>query len=1103
MKKIFQLGLAALSLVAFTPLATARAYTNEDALLIFRKSGVTNVEYNLGNIAQFRSQPNGYIALVGGWDASLVNQSFGSFASANLKVAVIATTSKVLVNNSDKHVWLTDASASGTPATRTLSAWQNIWSKIDGIGNTPLFTTTSPLVVSTTDHTSYDWVASSGGTAPSSIPTLAGSSTFTVESSIPAALDFWEITPNVTPTQQGKFTLGTNGLLYFTVGTPALPGITNQPVDQSIVYGSNVTFTADVSGVAGVTLSYQWSKNGSPLTDGGNISGATSAALTLTSVVDADAGVYNLTVTNLVGSVTSSNATLTVIDAPVIGTSPASITNNANTTAQFTVTLGSGSTPSYQWYHGATPLVDGGNVSGATTPTLTLSNVFAPDAGNYTVVLSNLAGSVTSSVAVLTVVDPLITSQPVSVSVAPTANASFSVTALGAGLTYQWKQNGTNAPYASAHNATLTISNASALLNGYTYSVVVSNSLGQFVTSSSATLGVSATPIVIVTQPAGATKLQGQSVSFSVKATGTAPFTSLTYQWKRNGTNLSGATGTNYTISVVTTNDAGSYSVAIANAVAATNSASAVLAVTPDTTAPTLVLVSPKTKFETAAATVLVSGTAGDNAGLSSVLVKVGTNSPVSATLTNVVVGKKGLTANWSATVALAAGTNVVVAQAVDFSGNSVTSAPVAYFRQVASAFTVVTNTHGAGLVSITPALPAYIGRTYKITATPDTSSVLSNIVNVATSGTNTTVNPAPLKGLKGVIVVAEAANTVTINFETNRFIGAAGTYYGLFTAPTVTKESAGFFTVKTTAKLGFTGKLTLDGDVLPIAGAFNLDGLTTTKSNTVITVARTGKPTLTVSLQLGFDNTISGSITNTDWAAAVDGDRAVFSVVNQASSYLGNYTLVLPGTPGATNSPAGNGYATLAIAGTGAVKAAGALGDGDVFAPQTASVAADGRWPLFSKQAAGIVAGWVWITNNTVNSTVIATNLYWIKEASAATYYPAGFTNAGFTGAGSVLIAANPLSFAGTNIVATLADGNLVGDITNRLSIGAANKITILGTNNASLKLAYKAANGLLSGTFSTAKTPVKGVFLQSTNYQSAAGYFLGTSQSGSLLVQ
>ncbi len=1109
MKKFIRLGLAALAL-ASAPWAQAWNYADGDALLVFHKSGHNDVEFDLGSVNAFLGQASGYAAPVTGWDASLVTGTYGADLTG-VKALLVATTTKDTVNTANNIAWLTSAGDSSSVSDVTPSVWNGLYSTVNGIGVKPGIYNASnyPAAYSlnSTNLGSYEYVVagSAGGINQTTLPKLGGRTPFNVEQAAPGTLQLWAVhatltNPKPASTLIGYLNFSSSGLLDFSVDPLVLPAVSSPLADQSVAASANVSFVAAATGDA---LRYQWQKNGTNLTNSGNVSGATTATFSLSNVQDADAATYNVVIVNAGGS-TNTSATLTVIDAPVIGTSPVSTTNNAGTTAQFVVTLGSGSTPSYQWYHGASPLVDGGNVTGSTTPTLTVSNVFAPDAGNYTVVLSNLAGSVTSSEAVLTVVDPLITSQPASVSVSPAANASFSVIALGTGLTYQWKQNGTNAPYASAHNATLTVSNASGALNGYGYSVVVSNSLGQFVTSSSATLGVTATPILITTQPAGATKLQGQSVTFSLKATGAAPFTSLTYQWKRNGTNLSGATGTNYTLSVVTTNDAGSYSVAIANAVAATNSASAVLTVTPDTIAPTVVLVSPKTKFETNVATVVVSGTAGDNAGLSSVLVKVGTNSPVSATLTNIVVGKKGLTANWSAAVTLAAGTNVVVAQAVDFSGNSVTSAPVAYFRQVASAFTVVTNTSGSGVVSITPALPAYIGRTYKITATPDSSSVLSNIINVATSGTTITPNLTPLKGLKGVSVVAEAANTVTINFATNRFIGAAGTYYGLVTAPTVTKESAGFFTVKTTAKLGFTGKLTLDGDVLPITGAFNLDGVTTTTSNTVITVARTGKPTLTVSLQLGFDNTISGIITNTDWAAAVDGDRAVFSTASPTTTYIGNYTLVLPGTPGATNSPAGNGYATIAVAGTGVVKAVGALGDGDAFAPQTASVAADGRWPLFSKQAAGIVVGWVWFTNNTPDSTLIATNLYWIKEASGAAYYPAGFTNAGFTGVGSVLIAANPLTFAGTNIVSTLVDGGLVGSITNRLSIGAANKITVLGPNATSLKLTYKAANGLLSGTFNDpTKTAVKGVFLQSTNYQSAAGYFLGTSQSGSLQVQ
>jgi hypothetical protein len=172
------------------------------------------------------------------------------------------------------------------------------------------------------------------------------------------------------------------------------PVLTSQPTSRTNVAGTTATFTV---GATGASLTYQWLKSSLP------ISGATSSILTLSSVTSADAAGYSVTVANSFGSVTSLTATLTVIVPPAIVTQPASQTNNAGTAATFTV-VASGTAPSYRWVKNGTNTLNGGNISGATTPSLTLSNLTSSDAASYTVVLTNLAGSVTSSPATLTVI---------------------------------------------------------------------------------------------------------------------------------------------------------------------------------------------------------------------------------------------------------------------------------------------------------------------------------------------------------------------------------------------------------------------------------------------------------------------------------------------------------------------------------------------------------------------------------------------------------------------------------------------------------------------------------------------------------------------------
>ena len=96
-------------------------------------------------------------------------------------------------------------------------------------------------------------------------------------------------------------------------GEPSLvaPTITSQPQSETVALGNSVTFSVTATGTQ--PLSYQWRKDGVNLSDGVRISGATTAAITITNVQPADAGLYSVVITNLTGSVTSAVAQLTVL----------------------------------------------------------------------------------------------------------------------------------------------------------------------------------------------------------------------------------------------------------------------------------------------------------------------------------------------------------------------------------------------------------------------------------------------------------------------------------------------------------------------------------------------------------------------------------------------------------------------------------------------------------------------------------------------------------------------------------------------------------------------------------------------------------------------
>ena len=335
------------------------------------------------------------------------------------------------------------------------------------------------------------------------------------------------------------------------------PTITSQPVNQSVTIGQTASFGVTASGTD--PLSYQWKKNSLV------ISGATASTYTTPPAASADSGAqFTVTVSDSVGEVTSSAAILTVTAAPVapsITSQPANRTVVAGQTAAFSVTAAGTAPLAYQWRKN-NAIISGATAASYTTPATTT----ADNGAQFSVIVLNSVGSVTSGAAILTVnTAPAITSQPVSRSVTAGQTAAFSVTATGtAPMSYQWRKNGANIGGATATSYTTPATTTAD--NNAKFTVVVSNSAGS-VTSNAANLSVTAVPVApsITTQPTNRTVAAGQTAAFSVTATGTAP---MSYQWRKNGSNISGATASSYTTPATTTADNGAqFSVMVTNSV--------------------------------------------------------------------------------------------------------------------------------------------------------------------------------------------------------------------------------------------------------------------------------------------------------------------------------------------------------------------------------------------------------------------------------------------------------------------------------------------------------------------------------------------------------
>ncbi|MBI5385210.1 MAG: lamin tail domain-containing protein [Verrucomicrobia bacterium] len=240
---------------------------------------------------------------------------------------------------------------------------------------------------------------------------------------------------------------------------------------------------------------------------------------------------------------------------PALLAQPSDTTAVAYTAAAFSVSAEGTSPLRFQWRR------NGANLDGATNATLAFAAVQPQQHGQYSVVVFNAAGSVTSTGALLNVLlPPFITQQPQNASVGVGSNVTFTVAALGTGpLHYQWRQN--NVGLLDATNASLTLTNLQLTHSG-AYTVVVTDEIGS-ATSPSAVLTVLGAPF-ITQQPSPAFQeaLQGGTIMLTVAAVGTQP---LSYKWRRNNITVLNQTNSLLRVTNAASANAGNYTVIITN----------------------------------------------------------------------------------------------------------------------------------------------------------------------------------------------------------------------------------------------------------------------------------------------------------------------------------------------------------------------------------------------------------------------------------------------------------------------------------------------------------------------------------------------------------
>jgi hypothetical protein len=187
-----------------------------------------------------------------------------------------------------------------------------------------------------------------------------------------------------------------------------VPTITTQPVGRAANEAETVLLSIRASGAG--PLAYRWRKDGQVLDDSDTLVGTHSSTLTMPSAAPADAGRYDVVVTNACGSATSAPATVSVNPAcavPVITRNPTGGKVTGGKAVTLTVTAGGTPPLAYQWYKDGHALAEDLRFQGVTGVTLTIDPMQITDMGGYEVVVSNACGRVTSRAAQLTLVPDL------------------------------------------------------------------------------------------------------------------------------------------------------------------------------------------------------------------------------------------------------------------------------------------------------------------------------------------------------------------------------------------------------------------------------------------------------------------------------------------------------------------------------------------------------------------------------------------------------------------------------------------------------------------------------------------------------------------------
>ncbi|MEI6715526.1 MAG: hypothetical protein WCO60_17350 [Verrucomicrobiota bacterium] len=612
------------------------------------------------------------------------------------------------------------------------------------------------------------------------------------------------------------------------------------------------------------------------------------------------------------------------------------------------------------------------------------------------------------------------------------------------------------------------------------------------------------------------------------------------------GTNIQGATSARYTIAAPKVGDAGNYACVVTGPGGTVSSGTFTVSVTPVPARTQEIVFSPMINRLPSAAPFGVSATS--TSGL-----------PVTV---KVVSGPADISENL---VTLKGTTGVVTLEASQLGDDNYKAA-----APVTRAFNVVESLDGVPVISKQPvggsALP---GGTVKLSAVATGKGTLTYqwrkngvaITGVGATSKDYSFVPATSEdsGLYDCVITS-AGGSVTSNpvqvliSSADAFSALAGSYSGLVKAsssepsPNGTVKGVnteGQFVAAVLKTGAFSGKLTIDGLVLPVDGTFDSTGAAHFKPalGKVLSIARPGKSPLELTLNLSSTTgKLTGTLTqrirsSVGAVSEVEADRAYYNGTNlvvpdEYLSVTGNtkgdgvYTVVFAPAAGdgdsserrGTDYPAGEGFATAKLSKAGVLSIVGTLADGTPFTSAT-TLSQENRGGVFVPlyKGGGFVSGWVVLDSTKADSDFSADGMLWCRSYMDVQHYPYGWPE----GLQLDMAGAKYAAVSGQSVLpgVTATTSNLIGNVSLRMSGGplgpedgeastgevrktvnlsAADVVTKVEGKDASFTLAVTRGTGLWSGTFTDsngAKSACQGVVYQKGTLEGGHGFFLSAT--------